>query len=93
MDSGATHHVTSNLGNLHLQSPYSGTSRLIVGNGASVNIENTGTMHVSSLQHNKVVVLRNVLHVPDITRNLLSISQFLKDNAACIKFHATYLFF
>lgn len=32
------------------------------------------------------------LHVSDITKNLLSISQFLKDNAAFIEFHASCYF-
>lgn len=34
------------------------------------------------------LVLSNVLHVPDITKNLLSISKFLKENVAIIEFHA-----
>lgn len=35
-------------------------------------------------------MLTNVLHVPDITKNLISISQFLKDNKAFIKFHSSF---
>lgn len=60
VDSGATHHITSNLENLHIQTPYSGTSQLIVGKGASAAIKHTSCLHASSLLSNKNVILRNV---------------------------------
>lgn len=34
--------------------------------------------------------LNNILHVPDSTKNLLSISQFLKDNSVVIEFFSTH---
>lgn len=50
VDSGASHHVTSQLQNLNLQStPYNGMSDLIVGNGSSASIKQTGTMSLPSL--------------------------------------------
>lgn len=88
VDSGATHHITSHLGNLNLASPYQGKSQLIVGNGSPVPIRNIGSMELPTLQKYKSVALNKVLHIPDITKNLLSISQFLKDNHAIIEFHA-----
>lgn len=90
VDSGATHHVTASLGNMHIQQPYRGNSHLVVGNGATAKIKSVGSMKASCLQHDKSVILSNILHVPDITKNLLSISQFLKDNAAIIEFHADF---
>lgn len=35
VDSGATHHITSQLGNMNLHQPYQGTSTLVVGNVSS----------------------------------------------------------
>lgn len=46
-------------------------------------------MFMPTLQSSSVA-FRNVLHVPDITKNLVSISQFLKDNNVVIEFYATY---
>lgn len=34
--------------------------------------------------------LKHVLHVPDISKNLISISQFLHDNVVVIKFYSTH---
>lgn len=88
VDSGATHHITSALGNMQLQTPYKGTSKLVVGNGTTAPILNVGSMNIPSLQHDRSITLSEVLHVPDITKNLISISKFLRDNDAIIEFHA-----
>ncbi|KAL5700957.1 hypothetical protein ACHQM5_026347 [Ranunculus cassubicifolius] len=44
-DSGATHHLTSDLQNLHLHSSYDGPDQIRVGNGNTLNISNTGSSH------------------------------------------------
>lgn len=49
VDSGATHHITSQLGNLNLSTPYQGTSKLVVGNGSTVPIMNVGSMEISTM--------------------------------------------
>ncbi|RWR84275.1 Retrovirus-related Pol polyprotein from transposon TNT 1-94 [Cinnamomum micranthum f. kanehirae] len=41
-DTGATHHVTSDLDNLSIHSPYHGSDSIQVGNGAALSISNTG---------------------------------------------------
>lgn len=89
IDSGATHHVTSNLSNLHIFSPYKGNSTLLVGNGSTASINHIGSMRVPTLDSTRSVTLNNILHVPCITKNLISISQFLKDNSAIIEFNAS----
>jgi len=40
VDSGATNHITSNLSNLSLQSPYNGNDKVAVGNGKKLPISN-----------------------------------------------------
>ena len=42
LDSGASHHVTNDLANLSIHTPYDGTEELIVGDGKSISIAHTG---------------------------------------------------
>ncbi|CAA0833450.1 Unknown protein, partial [Striga hermonthica] len=71
-DSGASAHVTNELANMNLASEYSGTSRLQVGNGARVPINHIGNGFLKSLSNNKAFLLKELLHVPNITKNLIS---------------------
>ena len=41
-DTEATDHLTSNLGNLTVQTPYKGNDQVAVGNGQSIPINNVG---------------------------------------------------
>ncbi|CAA7041119.1 unnamed protein product [Microthlaspi erraticum] len=43
LDSGATHHVTSDLANLALHQPYTGGEEVIIGDGNGLAITNTGS--------------------------------------------------
>lgn len=87
VDSGASHHVTSQFGNLQIHSPYKGTSGLTVGNGVSVPVHSVGALTIPSLQPSHPLNMHNVLHVLAITKNLMSVSQFLKDNHVVIEFY------
>ncbi|XP_021746812.1 uncharacterized protein LOC110712647 [Chenopodium quinoa] len=42
LDSGASHHVTNDLANLSLHAPYDSTEELVVGDGSTLPIQNTG---------------------------------------------------
>ena len=88
LDSGASYHVTNDLANLSLHTPYDGTEKLIVGDGKSISIAHTGftKLNVAS----KSLSLQNVLHVPSISHNIISISQFCKDNNGVVQFSCTY---
>jgi len=44
LDSGASHHLTQNEGNLNNSAPYTGTDRVTVGNGKHLSISNTGSI-------------------------------------------------
>ncbi|KAJ0095566.1 hypothetical protein Patl1_15302 [Pistacia atlantica] len=88
MDSGTTDHVTSDLSQMHSSMNYEGAEQLQVGNGEFLNISHIGfTSSPSSLQ-SKCLHLKNVLCVPNITKNLLSISKFTKDNNVVVEFHS-----
>lgn len=64
LDSGASHHLTSDLANLSLHTPYNGGEEVQIGNGMGLEIANTGSSLLTSSQRN--LKLNNVLHVPQI---------------------------
>ncbi|KAL6321050.1 hypothetical protein AAG906_012034 [Vitis piasezkii] len=45
LDSGASHHVTVDLSNLSLHTPYTGSDDIMIGDGSSLLITHTGTSH------------------------------------------------
>ncbi|KAL5756685.1 hypothetical protein ACOSP7_021123 [Xanthoceras sorbifolium] len=67
-DSGATNHVTSDLGNLSVQADYRGNDRLTVGNGQQLNISQIGTEIISTPLCANNLFLKDVLCVPMIAR-------------------------
>ena len=89
-DSGATNHITANLGKLSLHFEYQGNHQHQVGNGIGLRIANIGssTIHISSTP----LKLQDILHVPHITKNPLSISQLTKDNDVYCEFHVNDYF-
>ncbi|KAK9151758.1 hypothetical protein Syun_010067 [Stephania yunnanensis] len=83
-DSGATTHVTNDTSQMNHISPYQGNDSLIVGNGNSIPIKYIGNAKVSSADHR--LKFSNTLCVPNIRKNLISISQLVKDNNVVIEF-------
>ena len=86
VDSEAINHVTANLQNLSFQQDYKGKGKLTVGNGSQLNISYISDIFLHSSHPQKQLVLHNTLRVPAITKNLISISQFTKDNDVVIEF-------
>lgn len=84
LDSGATNHVTNDLSNLDIHSPYDGNDELIIGDGTALPIAHIGKFSLHTPTH--TFIFHNVLHVPSISRNILSISQFCKDNNTSFEF-------
>lgn len=84
VDSGATHHLTSELDNLALHSEYSGTDEVTLTNGKTLPISHTGSASLS-LDSNRFS-LRNILHVPNANSNLISVRQFALSNGVSLEF-------
>jgi GAG-pre-integrase domain len=85
MDSGALAHVTVDLNALTSYFPYTGSDQLHIGDGKGLDILHIGS---SCLVTNfQSLVLSNVLHVPSISKPLLSISQLLADDPVYVEFH------
>ena len=84
LDSGASHHITSDLNNLSIHTPYDGADDIMIGDGTNLPITHTG--FTSLLHSNQKFSLTDVLCVPTITKNLISISKFCISNNASVEF-------
>lgn len=84
LDSGASHHVTADLNNLSLHAPYDGTDELTMGDGKGLKIT-----HYGSIKFSPSFTLNNVLVVPAISKNIISISQLCLDNNISISFSSS----
>ena len=90
LDSGASHHVTADLENLSLHSPYSGSDDVMIGDGTNLPITHTGSTHLSSPTSS--FTLSNVLCVPTMQRNLISVYQFCVTNNVSVEFLPSLFF-
>ncbi|KAL4361276.1 hypothetical protein GQ457_04G026950 [Hibiscus cannabinus] len=87
VDSGATHHITPDANKVHHATDYSGSGKLIVGNGNGLPICKSGQSVL--LSASRTLLIKQLLHVPSVTKNLLSVSKLAKDNKVFFEFHAT----
>ncbi|KAH9689176.1 retrovirus-related pol polyprotein from transposon RE1 [Citrus sinensis] len=86
IDSGATNHIAQDAGILSKYSTYHGCEKLHVGNGMGLPIHNVGSVAIKTLS-TEPIYLNHVLHVPAITKNLISVSKLLADNNVFIEFY------
>ena len=87
-DSGATHHVTPDATNLMDAVSLSGSDQVHIGNGQGLPINSIGSLSFTSpFSPHTTFTLHNLLHVPSITKNLVSVSQFCRDNNVFFEFH------
>ena len=64
---------------------YTGSSKLAVGNGDTLTISHIGS---SILPASRPLILKNLLLVPSIKKNLISISKFTTDNDDILEFNS-----
>ncbi|KAF7149901.1 hypothetical protein RHSIM_Rhsim02G0228300 [Rhododendron simsii] len=76
-DTGATSHMTGNRDKLFNLTSYTGRDYVMVGNGEKLKITHIGDAQLPA-KHNDIL-LHDVLLVPDIKKNLLSVSQLTSD--------------
>jgi hypothetical protein len=77
-NTGSTNYITSDLDRLAIRERYTGDEQVQVGNGASLQIMHTGHSFVNTVA--RPLVLRDILHVPQIAKHLLSVHKFSRDN-------------
>ena len=90
LDSGATHHLTNNMANMHIREQFNGSDQLIISNGQGLTITHIGdaflTLKNPNAKHKHTpIALKDILLVPSITKNLLSISKLTVDNNLSVR--------
>jgi histone deacetylase 1/2 len=75
LDTGASHHVASDLSNLSLHSDYEGPESVTIDDGSGLAIKHTGSTHLST----NVYV--------EFCHNLISVSKFCQQNNVYVEFH------
>ena len=73
IDSGATVHVANSLQGFHISHTLKGTRRLNVANGKEAEVEAVGSLTLK-LHTGFLLQLKDVLYVPTLSRNLISVS-------------------
>ena len=92
MDTGATDHITSDLERLTVRDKYHGADQVHAANGSSMEITHVGHSLLRSPTSN--IHLKNILHVPKASKNLVSIKYCLThDNNVFLEFHPRPLFY
>ena len=75
--------MTSDDNSLTRKSEYPGSGKLVIGDGSQLSISHIGDL---TFPVSKPLKLRNILLVPYITKNLVSISKFTLDNHVIVEF-------
>jgi histone deacetylase 1/2 len=92
-DSGASHHATSNPENLLQSAQVNGNEHVLMENGQGMKITRVGSnMFQSPFSPNTLLQLQNLLLVPALSKNLLSVSKFTKDNSVFFEFHPSHYY-
>ena len=90
-ESGASFHVTGDATNIHESLSFDGPEQIFIGNGQGLDIHSSGSSVFSSpIKPQITLTLNHLLHVPTITKNLISVSQFARDNLVFFKFHVDH---
>nr|KYP66259.1 hypothetical protein KK1_012546 [Cajanus cajan] len=90
-DSDASFHVIGNQQNIQQINPFKGLDQIFIGNGQGLPIHSSSSLFFLSQYNPKFsLALHNLLHVPNITKNLISVSKFAKGNSVFFEFHSTY---
>ncbi|KAH9801961.1 retrovirus-related pol polyprotein from transposon RE2 [Citrus sinensis] len=81
-DSGATAHMVNSIGKLKKFIPYGGSEKTFVGNCQSLHIS-----HIGDTTHGKLN-LKDILVVPKLKKNLLSVSKLVDDINCSVEFNS-----
>ncbi|KAH7855791.1 hypothetical protein Vadar_028936 [Vaccinium darrowii] len=88
VDSGCTNHLTTDMNNMLLHSEYTGPDQILLGDGSGLKISGVGSSTLNSPCRS--FALSDILHVPNISRNLPSVHQFYLDNDVFFEFHSSF---
>ncbi|PHT46593.1 hypothetical protein CQW23_15751 [Capsicum baccatum] len=83
MDSGATRHVCANKELFSSFAPAQAEEMIYMANSTTAKVEGTGKISLK-MTSGKVLTLNNVLYVPELHRNLISVSLLDKREFKCV---------
>jgi hypothetical protein len=84
-DSGATDHVAGDLEKLAIRNKYAGNDQIHTASGSSMKISHIGHSKIHTPCHQ--LELNNILHVPQASKNLVSVHRLASDNNVFLEFH------
>ncbi|KAJ0581064.1 putative RNA-directed DNA polymerase [Helianthus annuus] len=87
-DTGANSHASPDLSSLDNSEAYQGNDSLHVGDGTPLPIFHIGSSNIFT--PHKTFNLSNILHVPELKQNLLSVQKFCSDNDVFFEFHSSF---
>jgi hypothetical protein len=85
LDTGATDHITSELDKLTMREKYGRSDQVHTANGSGMPISHIG--HSTIHTHDHDLILKDILHVSDASKNLISVHKFTYHNNAFFEFH------
>ena len=80
--------MTTDLATLALHEPYTTSNNVIIGDGTSLSIANIGSFTLTSLP--TPLLFTNVLHVPAMSKNVISVSTIYADNLINVLFFYSF---
>ena len=80
--------MTTDLVALTLHEPYTASDSVIIGDGSGLSIANIGSFSLPSLP--TPLLFSNVLHVPAMSKNLISVSILCADNLNNVMFFYSF---
>eukprot|EP00268_Persea_americana_P017922 TRINITY_DN18756_c0_g1_i2.p1 TRINITY_DN18756_c0_g1~~TRINITY_DN18756_c0_g1_i2.p1 ORF type:complete len:147 (+),score=19.51 TRINITY_DN18756_c0_g1_i2:863-1303(+) len=84
VDTGANAHITNDPGNLYHALPYFGNEKVMIGDGSKLKISPIGDSSFTT--DYGTIKLKDVLVVPNIKKNSISVSQLARDNSCIFEF-------
>jgi hypothetical protein len=86
LDTGATSHMANHPGIVSNLTPYTNSSRVVVGDGSSLPITHVGDSSFPTASF--PIHLRNVAITPDLIKNLISVRSLTRHNPITVEFDA-----
>ncbi|KAD6454563.1 hypothetical protein E3N88_09269 [Mikania micrantha] len=89
-DSGASNHAAYDSSLLHTLSEYGGPGEIVLGKGKTLSISHTGK--TSILTASRPLNLQDVLLVPQLRNNIVSVAKVCKTNQVSVEFFPSHFF-
>lgn len=86
VDSGASSHLAYDDSSFCDRSSYGAPEQVFIGDGSDLSVSSVGSSTFSTAYSSQSFILKDILHVPSISKNLISVTKFARDNNAYFVF-------